>query len=414
MKLSTSLRNLVLLWLSWAIILIAFQKIAGERFQPQRPDLVLQWTPSETRASSQNDQPYLLDPVLNEQVSWDSEFYLSIATVGYEDPDVRTLRPRSDTGTTDERLLSLNYAFFPLYPLAMRLVTWPLRLVGIAPIAASAIAGVTISLLGTFAGMLALHDLTNEELGEEGGLRTAFYLLIFPTGFFLAQVYTEGLFIGLAFGSLALTRRKQWVAAAVLAALATWTRAVGAALVIPLALSWYYEVWSKEGTPNSGWSQTGVGILVLLPIFAYGIWNLFLGEQFRLVEASFFSRGAFLMGPSLNQWMGALSTMVSGTNPQATIYYALEFATMALAFGACLATFKSYPGLSLFGLAVLLISASSGVAQSMARYVLAVPSIYILLSRWGKNPVFDRAWTLASVLLMGLLATLFTFDMWVA
>src|SRR5574341_528415 len=237
MKLSTSLRNLVLLWLSWAIILIAFQKIAGERFQPQRPDLVLQWTPSETRASSQNDQPYLLDPVLNEQVSWDSEFYLSIATVGYEDPDVRTLRPRSDTGTTDERLLSLNYAFFPLYPLAMRLVTWPLRLVGIAPIAASAIAGVTISLLGTFAGMLALHDLTNEELGEEGGLRTAFYLLIFPTGFFLAQVYTEGLFIGLAFGSLALTRRKQWVAAAVLAALATWTRAVGAALVIPLALS---------------------------------------------------------------------------------------------------------------------------------------------------------------------------------
>jgi hypothetical protein len=40
--------------------------------------------------------------------------------------------------------------------------------------------------------------------------------------------------------------------------------------------------------------------------------------------------------------------------------------------------------------------------------------VFIALSRWGKNPVFDRAWTIASILLMGMLATLFTFDLWVA
>ena len=47
--------------------------------------------------------------------------------------------------------------------------------------------------------MIALYDLTQESLGEDGAMRAAFYLLIFPTGFFLVQVYTEGLFVGLAF-----------------------------------------------------------------------------------------------------------------------------------------------------------------------------------------------------------------------
>jgi hypothetical protein len=46
--------------------------------------------------------------------------------------------------------------------------------------------------------------------------------------------------------------------------------------------------------------------------------------------------------------------------------------------------------------------------------VLVIPSIFMVLSRLGKWPAFDRAWTLASVLLLGVLTTLYTFDMWVA
>jgi hypothetical protein len=54
-----------------------------------------------------------------------------------------------------------------------------------------------------------------------------------------------------------------------------------------------------------------------------------------------------------------------------------------------------------------------GVAQGMPRYILAVPSVFLVLSQWGESVVFDRAWTLISILLMGMLAALFTFDMWV-
>jgi len=48
------------------------------------------------------------------------------------------------------------------------------------------------------------------------------------------------------------------------------------------------------------------------------------------------------------------------------------------------------------------------------RYILAAPAVFIALSHWGRNPVFDRAWTILSLLLMGALAMLFAFNMWVA
>jgi hypothetical protein len=36
----------------------------------------------------------------------------------------------------------------------------------------------------------------------------------------------------------------------------------------------------------------------------------------------------------------------------------------------------------------------------------------IWLSWLGRRPAFDKVWTVASVLLMGVLATLFSFDLW--
>lgn len=59
------------------------------------------------------------------------------------------------------------------------------------------------------------------------------------------------------------------------------------------------------------------------------------------------------------------------------------------------------PNVALFGLAVILLSAGSSSGQSMIRYVLAVPAIFLMLAWFGRHPVFDRAWTMASTLLMG-------------
>jgi hypothetical protein len=400
-----SLRTLILIWLAWATILITFQNLVPLRLSLRKPDFVLEWTPGETDVHSQDDKPYLLEPFLNEHVSWDSEYYLSIAVGGYEDPVMRRIPIR---GTND--VISQNYAFFPLYPYVMRVVMIPLGGLGLNLIATATLAGVIIALVGTLFGMIGLYDLVREELGEDGALRAAFYLLIFPTGFFLAQVYTEGLFIGLAFCSLALIRRDRLIFAAILAALAVWTRAVGVALIIPLGIAWFKRSY---GQPLNGRLLLR-GSFILIPIVAYLVWHFSTwGASFRVVEENFFGRGLLLIDSSWNQWQQAWRS-IGGDNTQATVYYVLETGAVLLALIACLLTLKRYPGVALFGLAALAIAVFSGWPQSMIRYVLVIPSIFIVLSRLGKWPAFDRAWTLASVLLFGLLTTLYTFDMWVA
>lgn len=96
------------------------------------------------------------------------------------------------------------------------------------------------------------------------------------------------------------------------------------------------------------------------------------------------------------------------------VYFSLEMASVVLAVVACLFTLRRYPGLALFGLASLVVAVTSGAPQSLIRYVLAVPSLFIFLAWLGKNTVFDRAWTLLSLSLMVMQVSLFTWDMWVA
>ncbi len=62
--------------------MLAFQGWIGARLDLKTPDHALFWTPAETTPGSQDGKPYLNEPFLNEQVAWDSEFYLSAATHG--------------------------------------------------------------------------------------------------------------------------------------------------------------------------------------------------------------------------------------------------------------------------------------------------------------------------------------------
>lgn len=385
--------------------MIGFQTLVSERYQPNRPDRALEWTPNETGRTSQRGRPYLLDPFMNNQVAWDSEYYLSIATAGYDDTDVLS-------ANTPEGEIALNYAFFPLYPLIMSVVRVPFTLLTETPIAASVAAGMLIALLGTLGGMIALYDIARDELGEDGALRTVFYLLIFPSAFFLAQVYTEGLFIGLAFGSLALLRRQKLLYAALLAALATLTRSVGVLLIVPLALAWLSTIDRKAFrlTPE----LIGRGVLVFAPLMAYGLWRLTLGHPFTLVEENYFGRELFNFDSFSRGVTFAFEQFMAGENRQMRAYYGMEFAAVVLAVITSLFTLRRYPGLTLFGLLAIVISVTSGAPQSLIRYMLPVPAIYLALGRWGRAPVFDRAWTLLSLLVLGMQVSLFTFDMWVA
>ena len=428
-------RTIVFIWLAWAVILIAFQALATARLEPQFPDRAQEWTEDETASKNyQTGRPFLLEPFMNNQVAWDSEYYLAIAVGGYDDPRAPYLTPQgvstvvrdhtvSQSGSSFSDRISLSYAFFPFYPWMIRTFAIPLSLFGLNEIATATLAGVLISALGTLIGMLALFDLTRDSLGEEGALRAAFYLIIFPTGFFLLQVYTEGLFVGLTFASLAMLRRKNWFLAPLLAVCATLTRAVGVLLLIPMLVLWLRSgdwldldmEWRQiihQGIPQRPLLKA---VLSFSPLIAFLIWKFsYLGLAFNYIEANFFGRGFLSLGYAYYAWSDAFRTMLQADNLQHSAYYLTEFLGLMIGIAACLATLKTHPEIAWFSLAVVLLSWGSGPAQGIHRYVLGAPAVFVALARWGANPVFDRGWTILSILLMGLLSMLFAFNMWVA
>jgi hypothetical protein len=398
-----SARTLIFIWIGWAIALPVFQAWALMRFVPERPDHALGWTAEQTVPGAQDDRIYLNDPFMNQQVSWDSEYYLSIATVGYRDPAVYSC-------TVNNQEYSQSNAFMPLYPYLIWLLSFPLKVFQLNPIATATLAGVIISALGALGGALALHSLAWDKFGEQGALRPAFYLLVFPTGMFLAQVYTEGLFVGLAFGSLAFLARKKVLPAAILAILATLTRAVGVALAVPIGL---YAIQSMIEDRQLTRRVVGAFLLTFACLAVYGIWYYSeMGQAFRLVQEACFNRYSFNIDKSFEGWRYAWRDMFR-KYPQMKAYYMLEFGGLALGVIACLSMLRSYPYETLFSLAVILISVTSGVPRGMHRYILTAPVVFLFLGKLGKNDAFDRVWTIISILLLGVLSILFAANFWV-
>lgn len=407
MQKNHTLHNLLFLWAAWFLILYGFQWLVTTRLSVEKPDYAVFWSAHETGKFSNQGKIYLVQPFLNRQVAWDSEYYLGIAVGGYDDPDAGLARdPASGINWPK------NYSFFPAYPYLIRMVMLPLGYLNMGRIATATLAGVVTALLGTLAGMLALWDITRDYFNEDDALRAAFYMLVFPTGFFFAQVYTEGLFIGLAFWALALSRRKHWFWAGLLALAAAWTRAHGGLLFIPLLIAWARAIdWKYLRSEFSGkWLMQG--LWSLLPLGGYLAWRLsHLGEGWAALQSFYFGRGVLSLQSSIASWQQGF--MYATSTGAATIYFAIEVASLLLAIVAGLALLKKQPEVAAFSLAIVIFSALSGSAQSQARYVLVAPALFIFLAMLGRDKVFDRAWTILSLLLMGMSVMLFSFDMWV-
>lgn len=407
-------RTLVLVWLGWALVLSAYQAFAPTRLPLQRPDHATAFSADETAAGRERGR-YLSGEFLNGHVAWDSEYYLSIALHGYDDPAMRAVSPASQPGAPKSGLqrehpawTSVNYAFFPAYPFAIRILAAPLGLLGLEPVAAATLAGVLISLAGALGAALALADLAQAETGVAGdGVRAGFYLLIWPGAIFLAQVYTEGLFAGLSFGALAMLRHRRWAVAAALAAVATWTRATGGLLLIPFVWTWIADGGLQRR--RAGSIRT-LG-LAMVPALAYLAWRAVLGERFAYVEAHYFGRGLLQLTATARSLADLVDVAQDG-DPQARAYYAME-ALAVLAAAVCTAwLWRTQKALALYGATILAVALTSGAALGLPRYVLAVPALFLVPARWGRSLAFDRVWSLANILGLAVFGLAFSLDFW--
>lgn len=422
-------KTLLAIWALWVVVVIAFQAISAERVRLVRPDYAVSWSSWETELGNNLFKDYLNEDFLNQQVAWDSEYYLGIAVGGYDDPIAGTA---TDPDTNNE--IPRNYSFFPFYPALIRIVAVPLSLIGLNAIATATLAGLIITLLGTLAGIFALDDLIRRrftKIDREGAEATSLstravtYLLIFPGALFFAQIYTEGLFIGLAFGAMALAMRGRWAATTALATAATLTRAHGVLLVVPLAIIW----WESGGGATVGAALEDLRrrrlaptlravlplLAIALPVVVHLLWRTSaLGEGWARLQEFYFGRGYLSITKSIASLVeGAAYAWEYGR--EALVTYVLDRASFLLALVGSLALLRSRQiAIAAFSLALVAASTLSGDHQSTIRYMAIVPALPIWLAGLGRRVWFDRIWSLGCTLLLALLLMLFSRDFWVA
>jgi hypothetical protein len=155
----------------------------------------------------------------------------------------------------------------------------------------------------------------------------------------------------------------------------------------------------------------------------YLIWKFsYYGAMFDYVETQFFGRAPVNLGKGFSMWAEYIYAAVVGraqfdpnfiVSSAFRIHYLLEACFSVIGFTALLRALKTDPEIAWFSLAAFLIAWVSG-PPGIQRYMLVAPALYITLARWGKNPLFDRVWTIISLLLMGLLVVLYAFNFWVA
>ena len=159
-------------------------------------------------------------------VRWDAGWYTSIVERGY------WFDPQGPS----------NVAFFPLFPLLVKVVTLVLG----NPV----VAGLLVANLAALGAVLALRRWVRTEAGPAAADRAALWLLVYPYSMFLHTIYAESLFFLLVVLALDANRRGQRLAAGVWSGLAAATRPFGI-LLMP-ALAW--ELWrtrDSRGRPRA-------------------------------------------------------------------------------------------------------------------------------------------------------------------
>ena len=120
--------------------------------------------------------------------------------------------------------------------------------------------GCVISLISMCVGCTYLYRLVTAECNKKVAIWTLLFLLFTPASFFFGICYTEALFLCLCVMFFYYLRKGNYVVAAIIGALAAFTRSLGVLLAVPYFAEWLdCEMTVKQPVKKK--------ILRLLPIF---------------------------------------------------------------------------------------------------------------------------------------------------
>ena len=281
---------------------------------------------------------------------WDGGWFQRVAE-GY---------PSGYTYGADGTLQGNELAFFPLYPMLIRL----LSTLGLHP----GIAALTVSWLASIGAAVALHLLGTSLYGRRAGWALVAICCTAPMSVVLSMAYSESLFLALVAGMFVAAHRQVWWAAGLLGLGAALTRPTGAAAAVALAVA---AVLAVRRHPERKWQPLAAAAVALAGVPAYLGWVAWrvgdLDAWFRIQTAGWGT--SFDFGASTVDFLGRTLTVGEGWVPMSV---ALILLAALAAAGVALAG-RPWPPLAVYGIvAMVLAYGQAGFYHSKPRLLLPV------------------------------------------
>jgi Gpi18-like mannosyltransferase len=393
-----STKTVIVLFVLWIIITQSFSWLAFNRLRITESD---KKDCSPTHSCPRFD-PHPLD-FLEMHARQDSAWYFSIAYEGYK-------------FSKDEQS---NVNFFPLYPTLMKYGYELLK-----PLTPNLIlyhqyllSGTLISIFSLFFAIIFLWKLFRLDTDSKTAFLAIFFLLVFPTSYFLTAIYTESLFLLLAVCTFYFARKNQFILAGLAGYFAALSRPVGIFLLIPVLME---LIFTRKRLNRKELVLNSLSLLLYplgLATFMYYL-NQKFGDPLLFVEAAKNWGRSFTLSItfpfdivfSLVKYIGGELDFTHAS--AANIFLELIFFSFGL-FLSILALRKTRLSYGVWCLVSVLFPITSGVLVSQARYTLVLFPIFLVLSLIAsKHFLFSHIYPLVSILLMGLLTLLFVNGHW--
>jgi hypothetical protein len=311
---------------------------------------------------------------------WDAPHYLDLVVFGYSATDAGDLFGPNGYRSVYPGDLPLFIVFYPLFPWLATVVNFVVN----DPLAS---AFVVTTLASMFVAPLLYRLVRHDE--EPGvAMRAAWFLLIFPTAYFLHIGYTEALFMALVLGSFLAARTERWWLAGLLGGLAALARVNGLVLIPALAAEAFSQWLARPHEERR----------LRVEWLAIGLVSVGFGVYLGLNQVVYGDPFAFLV-PQKEHWFKSLAPPWEGIdgvlgwlgskNPDNVLmqgWMELTFIAIGLV-GTIHAALRLRLSWFVWMAGNLLLFVSTSFVMSTPRYVLTMFPLYVSLALLSRRRV---------------------------
>jgi hypothetical protein len=329
-------------------------------------------------------------PALELWDRWDAPHYTDLIVYGYRAVDPGNLVDPYGYRQVYPGELHLYIVFYPLFPWLGSVV----NTVAHEPVwSAFIVSGVASLFVGPLMYRLVRHDES-----PDVALRSAWFLLIFPTAYFLHIGYTEALFMALVIGSFLAARTDRWWLAGMMGGLAALTRINGLVLLLALpveaATQWYMQA---PGERRFQWRWLAIGLVGVG--FAVYLWLNFAlyGTPFQFLHVQQEHWFKSLASP-VDAIQSAFGWFESREPDEALMHGGMELLFVGIGLvGTVVAAFRFRPSWFAWMAGNLVLFVSTSFLLSTPRYAMTLFPLFVMLALPTR-----RAWLLVGVSLLSL------------